>query len=167
MKIYGKSTGTIEVFLKLTVHFAPIAPALLYLKYHKLNIFFLSFRTQTVESARADAERVRLIGASEARAIEAVGRAEAEKMRMKASAYKQYGDAAIMALVLEALPQIAAEVAAPLAKTDEIVLLGGADKTTSEVNKLLGQLPPAVQALTGVDVTGALGKIPGATMKAA
>jgi len=124
-------------------------------------------RTQTVEAARADAERVRLIGASEARAIEAVGRAEAEKMRMKASAYKQYGDAAIMALVLEALPQIAAEVAAPLAKTDEIVLLGGADKTTSEVNKLLGQLPPAVQALTGVDVTGALGKIPGATMKAA
>ena len=125
------------------------------------------FRTQTVESARAEAERVRLIGASEARAIEAVGRAEAEKMRMKASAYKQYGDAAIMALVLEALPQIAAEVAAPLAKTDEIVLLGGADKTTSEVNKLLGQLPPAVAALTGVDVTGALGKIPGATMKAA
>merc|ERR1712045_291775 len=124
-------------------------------------------RTQTVEGARAEAERVRLIGASEARAIEAVGRAEAEKMRMKASAYKQYGDAAIMALVLEDLPQIAAEVAAPLAKTDEIVLLGGADKTTSEVNKLLGQLPPAVAALTGVDVTGALGKIPGATMKVA
>merc|ERR1719369_66191 len=121
-------------------------------------------RTQTVESARADAERVRLIGASEARAIEAVGRAEAEKMRMKASAYKQYGDAAIMALVLEALPQIAAEVAAPLAKTDEIVLLGGADKTTEEINKLVGTLPPAIQALTGVDLTGALGKIPGATM---
>ena len=50
--------------------------------------------------------------------------------------------------------QIAAEVAAPLAKTDEIVLLGGADRTTTEVNKLLGQLPPAVQALTGVDLTG-------------
>ena len=131
------------------------------------TLSIILFRTQTVESARAEAERVRLIGASEARAIEAVGRAEAEKMRMKASAYKQYGDAAIMALVLEALPQIAAEVAAPLAKTDEIVLLGGADKTTSEVNKLLGQLPPAVAALTGVDVTGALGKIPGATMKAA
>ena len=50
--------------------------------------------------------------------------------------------------------QIAAEVAAPLAKTDEIVLLGGADRTTTEVNKLLGQLPPAVQALTGVDLSG-------------
>ena len=38
--------------------------------------------------------------------MEAVGRAEAERMRMKASAYKQYGDAAIMSLVLEALPQV-------------------------------------------------------------
>lgn len=49
--------------------------------------------------------------------------------------------------------QIAAEVAAPLAKTDEIVLLGGEDKLTSEVTKLVSQLPPTVQALTGVDLT--------------
>ena len=64
------------------------------------------------------------------------------------------------------LLQIAAEVAAPLAKTDEIVLIGGADRTTTEVNKLLAQLPPAVQALTGVDLTGTLSKIPGAQVKA-
>merc|ERR1711937_873372 len=123
-------------------------------------------RTKVVETAKADGEKIKLIGGAEARAVEAVGRAEAEKMRMKASAYKQYGDAAIMSLVLDALPQIAAEVAAPLAKTDEIVLLGGSDRTTSEVNKLVSQLPPAISALTGVDLTGALGKIPGATIKA-
>merc|ERR1719309_1762782 len=121
-------------------------------------------RTKTVEAARADGEKIKLIGGAEAKAVEAVGRAEAESMRMKASAYKQYGDAAIMSLVLEALPQIAAEVAAPLAKTDEIVLIGGSDRTTEEINKLVGTLPPAIQALTGVDVTGALGKIPGAVM---
>merc|ERR1711992_392525 len=114
---------------------------------------------------RAEAERVRLIGASEARAIEAVGRAEAEKMRMRASAYKQYGDAAIMALVLEALPQIAAEVSAPLAKTDEIVMISGQDRTTQEVAKLCGTLPPAISALTGVNVSGMMGKLPGATVK--
>ncbi len=62
--------------------------------------------------------------------------------------------------------QIAAEVAAPLAKTDEIVLLGGTDRTTSEINRLISQLPPAVNALTGIDLTGVLGKIPGATIKA-
>merc|ERR1712179_292545 len=121
-------------------------------------------RTKTVEAARADGEKIRLIGGAEAKAVEAVGRAEAESMRMKASAYKQYGDAAIMSLVLEALPQIAAEVSAPLAKTDQIVLIGGGNNTTHEVNKLMGTLPPAIQALTGVDLTGALGKIPGATM---
>merc|ERR1719515_108648 len=121
-------------------------------------------RTRVVESAKADGEKIRLIGGAEARAVEAVGRAEAESMRMKASAYKQYGDAAVMSLVLEALPSIAAEVAAPLAKTDEIVLIGGNNNTTNEINKLVGTLPPAVQALTGVDITGALGKIPGATM---
>merc|ERR1719461_1184676 len=121
-------------------------------------------RTKVVESAKAEGEKIRLIGAADARAVEAVGRAEAESMRMKASAYKQYGDAAVMSLVLEALPSIAAEVAAPLAKTDEIVLIGGGNNTTNEINKLVGTLPPAVQALTGVDITGALGKIPGATM---
>merc|ERR1740116_59895 len=121
-------------------------------------------RTKTVESAKAEGEKIRLIGGAEAKAVEAVGRAEAERMRMKASAYKQYGDAAILSLVLEALPQIAAEVSAPLAKTDQIVLIGGGNNTTHELNKLMGTLPPAIQALTGVDLTGALGKIPGATM---
>merc|ERR1712198_355297 len=82
-------------------------------------------RTKVVESAKAEGEKIRLIGAADARAVEAVGRAEAESMRMKASAYKQYGDAAVMSLVLEALPSIAAEVAAPLSRTDEIVLIGG------------------------------------------
>merc|ERR1712126_744266 len=120
--------------------------------------------TKTVDAARAEGEKIRVIGAGEARATEAVGRAEAERMRMKASAYKQYGDAAILSLVLEALPQIAAEVSAPLAKTDQIVLSGGGNNTTHEVNKLMGTLPPAIQALTGVDLSGALGKIPGATM---
>merc|ERR1711923_80304 len=131
---------------------------------YKVQTVAEGMRTKTVESARAEGEKIKLTGGAEARAVEAVGRAEAESMRMKASAYKQYGDAAIMSLVLEALPQIAAEVAAPLAKTDEIVLIGGQDRTTDEVNKLVATLPPAIQALTGVDVTGALGKILGAVM---
>jgi len=121
-------------------------------------------RTKVVETAKAEGEKIKLIGGAEARAVEAVGKAEAEGMRLKAAAYKNYGDAAVMSLVLEALPSIAAEVAAPLAKTDEIVLIGGNNNTTNEINKLVGTLPPAIQALTGVDITGALGKIPGATM---
>jgi len=59
-----------------------------------------------VEAARADAEKIRLIGGAEASAIEAVGKAEAERMRLKASAYKQYGEAAMLSLVLESLPKV-------------------------------------------------------------
>lgn len=59
-----------------------------------------------VEKARADAEKIKLIGAAEATAIENVGRSEAEAMRLKAAAYKQYGEAAILSLVFEALPKV-------------------------------------------------------------
>ncbi|XP_074640229.1 flotillin-2-like [Tubulanus polymorphus] len=118
-------------------------------------------RTQTVETARAESEKIKLIGQSEAGAIEAVGKAEAERMRLKAAAYKQYGEAAVLNLVLDTLPKVAAEVAAPLAKTDQIVMIGD-DRTSAEVSKLISSLPPTVQALTGVDLSKVLSKIPGA-----
>jgi uncharacterized membrane protein YqiK len=63
-------------------------------------------RTKTIEEARAQAEATKMKGAAQAAVIQAIGRAEAEEMRMKAGAYKQYGDAAITALVLEALPKV-------------------------------------------------------------
>ncbi|XP_045465791.1 flotillin-2 isoform X1 [Harmonia axyridis] len=124
-------------------------------------------RTQTVQNAQADSERIKLVGQAEASAIGSVGKAEASRMKMKAAVYKQYGDAAIMSIVLEALPKIAAEVAAPLSKTDEIVLIGGPDSTTAEITRLVGQIPPAVNALTGVDLSKVLSRLPGATINPA
>ena len=47
-----------------------------------------------------------MVGVAEAAAIEAIGKAEAERMRQKAAAYKQYGDAAMMSLILESLPKV-------------------------------------------------------------
>ena len=49
-----------------------------------------------------------------------------------------------------------------MAKTDEIVLISGNDSTTGDVARLCGQLPPAIAALTGVDLSKVLSKIPGA-----
>lgn len=63
-------------------------------------------RTQTIAAATAEAERIKKIGMAEATAIEMVGKADAERMRMKAAVYKQYGDAAIMSIVLESLPKV-------------------------------------------------------------
>ncbi|CAL4189298.1 unnamed protein product [Meganyctiphanes norvegica] len=120
-------------------------------------------RTQTVEAAKAEAEKIKRIGEAEAYALEAVGKSEAGGMRMKAAAYKQFGEAAVMSLVLDKLPQIAAEIAAPLAKTDEIVILGNSSSVTNTLTQIAGELPTAIQALTGVDLSKVLGKIPGAS----
>jgi flotillin len=133
---------------------------------YKVQTLAEAAKTKKVLAAQADAERIKMIGAAEAAAIEAIGKAEAEKMRQKAAAYKQYGDAALMSLILEAMPKIAAEVAAPLEKTQEIVIISddknGGSNVSQEITKLLGSLPPQIQALTGVDLSKAIGQIPGA-----
>ncbi|EFA04907.2 Flotillin-2-like Protein [Tribolium castaneum] len=130
---------------------------------YKVQMIAEGKRTQTVQTAKAESERIKLLGTAEASAIAGIGKADAERMRQKAAVYKQFGDAAIMSLVIDALPKIAAEVSAPLAKTEEIVLIGGPDTTTAEITRLVGQIPPAVNALTGVNLSQVLGKIPGAT----
>ena len=102
-----------------------------------------------------------MVGAAEAAAIEAIGKAEAEMMRKKASAYKEYGDAAVMSLVLEAMPKLASEIAAPLGKTEEIVMIneGKPGGVATDVAKLIGALPPSLAGDT--DIRALLGKIPG------
>ncbi|XP_026314260.1 flotillin-2-like [Hyposmocoma kahamanoa] len=124
----------------------------------RLQTISQGMRTKKIEEAKADAERMKVIGLAEAAAIGDVGKADAERMLAKAKVYKEYGDAALMALVLEALPKIAAEVAAPLAKTDEILLVGDGG-ATGEVARLAGSIPPAVKMLTGLDMSAALRRL--------
>ena len=65
-------------------------------------------------------------------------------MELKAQAYKDYGNAAVMKLVLDAMPKLAAEVAAPLGCVDEIVIVGSGGRAggiTDETTKLLAELP--------------------------
>ncbi len=73
---------------------------------YKVEQIAQGMRTQTIEASRAQSQRTKMIGAADAYVIEAIGKAEAERMRMKAAAYKQYGDAAILSLTLEALPKV-------------------------------------------------------------
>ncbi|NXB88376.1 FLOT2 protein, partial [Vidua chalybeata] len=104
--------------------------------------------------AQAEAEKIRKIGEAEAFVIEAVGMAEAEGLKLKAEALQKYGEAAQLSLVLDALPEIAAKVSAPLSKVDEIVILNGEKGSTmSDVNRLLAEIPTSVRAITGVDLT--------------
>merc|ERR1712178_563379 len=129
----------------------------------KIELLADGERKAKVLVAEAEAQKIRLLGTAEAKAIEATGSAEAQAMQMKAEAMQAYGRQALVQMVLESLPALAAEVAAPLSKIDEIVLLGGNnDRTSTEIGKLLAEGPTVVQALTGVDISNVVKKIPGA-----
>ncbi len=77
--------------------------------------------------AEAEAEAVAMKGEAEAFAVEAKAKAEAEQMAKKADAWKEYEEAALVDMMLEKLPKVAAEVAAPLARTNKITMVADGD----------------------------------------
>ncbi|MBO5198382.1 MAG: flotillin family protein [Lachnospiraceae bacterium] len=115
--------------------------------------------------AEAEAEAIRIKGEAEAAAILARGAAEAETMEKKAEAYKLYNEAAVTQMIIEKLPDIATAVAAPLAKTDKIVIIDnggngeggkGAAKVTGYVTDIVSQLPETIEAMTGFNLMDAI-----------
>lgn len=115
----------------------------------------------------AEAQINKARGLAEAEVIEAQGRAEAEAKRQKADAWKDYTQAAIMELLLARLPEMAAAVAAPLAKTDKIVVIGGgegqgtgATRVTADITRTIAQMPEIIEALTGIDLVATLQALP-------
>ena len=75
-----------------------------------LKLIKCVIRFVRVKRSEAEADKIKMVGEADASSTLAIGSAEAEMMRLKADAYKQYGEAAKMSLVLECLPKIAAEV---------------------------------------------------------
>lgn len=126
-------------------------------------------RNRVIMEAEAEAEAIRLKGEAEAFAIEAKAKAEAEQMAKKADAFKEYRDAAMVDMVLETLPKLAAEIAAPLTQCNRVVMVSdgksdiGASKLTGEVLDIITKVPHVVTKLTGVNITNSL-KLAQATM---
>ncbi|MDO5794940.1 MAG: SPFH domain-containing protein [Turicibacter sp.] len=121
-------------------------------------------RYAIIKNAEAEAESIRIKGAAEAEATRIKGqalaeamKAEAEAMREKAEAYKQYGEAAIVQMIVEKLPEISKNISAPLAQTDKMVIIdngggSGAAKVTQNVTKMISEVPEVVESLTGINL---------------
>ena len=114
----------------------------------RIKMIAEGMKKKALAEAEGEANTIKLIGKAEATIDEAIGNAEAEGMRVKADAYKQYGEAALVAMVLENLPNIAYEVARPLAKTKDIVLIGSGGNT-GHLSSLVAGLPRSMTALAG------------------
>lgn len=119
-------------------------------------------RTRTIMEAEAEAEAIKIKGEAEAYAIEARAKAEAEQMAKKADAWKDYQDAAMIDMVLETLPKIAAEISAPLTNARKVTMVSsgkgevGALKLTNEVMSIMEKLPSVVENLTGINIAKSL-----------
>ncbi|MFI6861365.1 flotillin family protein [Streptomyces sp. NPDC050421] len=116
-------------------------------------------------SALADA--VRIEGESEAAAIAARGSAEAEAMQKKADAFAQYGDAAVLQMLVEVLPQVVAKAAEPLSAIDKLTVIStdGASQLSRTVTDNVAQGMELLSSTTGVDLAALLRNLKGANAK--
>jgi flotillin len=114
----------------------------------------------------ADADVIKATGTSEADVIALKGGAEAEAMRKRADSFKEYNQAAVLQILLAALPEIAKAVSEPLSKTDRITLVStggdgaGASKLTGDVAKIMAEMPAVVESLSGIDIRRLIDAIP-------
>jgi len=114
----------------------------------------------------AEAEANKARGLAEAAIIEAQGAATAEAMKLKAESYKEYNQAAVMEMIIRAMPEIAAKISEPLSKLDRMVIInsgesgGGASKLTGDVTQIISQLPPILESLTGMSFEKLMEQVP-------
>ena len=88
-------------------------------------------------------------------------------MAMKAAAFHQYNQAAILDKLLTGFPEVVRAMAEPLAKVDKITIVStgdgamGADKITTDMAKMVAQVPALFETLAGVKIGDLMGKVPG------
>lgn len=106
-----------------------------------------------------EAEGIKAKGEAEAAAIQAKGLAEAEAMEKKADAMKKYGQAAMMEMIVQALPEMAKAIAEPLAAIDKVTIIDSGNGDTgvtsmgSYVPAVLAKTIESVKETTGLDIT--------------
>ena len=110
-----------------------------------------------------EAAGITAVGIAEAEAIKAKAIAEAEGIDRKAEAMKKYGEAAVIEMVMNALPEIAKNVAEPLSKVDKITMYGDGNNTKllSDIVNGTTQVTEGISSGLGLDIkallAGALG----------
>ncbi len=114
----------------------------------------------------AEAEVAKARGLAEAESRKAQGLAEALAMEKKAEAWQRYNEAAVLQLLAPILPEIARAVAEPLSRIDRITMVstgsdgqGQVSAVTNEVARVIAQVPPVIESLTGFKLEQLLSKV--------
>ncbi|HWW88124.1 MAG TPA: SPFH domain-containing protein [Vicinamibacterales bacterium] len=123
-------------------------------------------RTRLQVEAEGQASATRAKGEAEADIIFRKGEAEAKAMNVKAEAYQEYNQAAVVDKLITSLPEVVAALATPLSKVDKITVVStgngdaaGAYKITGDVTKMAAQVPALFEALSGMDLKQLLSNV--------
>jgi flotillin len=116
-----------------------------------------------------EAAGIKAKGEAEAAAIQAKAEAEAEGLMKKAEAMKQYGEAAMADMQMEAikiyfeqLPAIAEAVGKGYTNVDKIVMLGGeSSKLSGDIINNVTQVSEGLSAGLGIDLKSMLAGVLG------
>ena len=99
----------------------------------------------------AEAYKIQKAGEAEAIAIERKGVAEAEAMQKKADAYKQYGQAAILDMMVHILPEVTKNAAEPISAIKNMNVYGTSGQDAAGIS---GAVPAVIKQSFDVQVTG-------------
>jgi flotillin len=123
-------------------------------------------RQRMMSEAEGRAAATRAQGEAEAEIIFKKGDAEARAMNVKAEAFQEYNQAAVVDKLITGLPEIVRALAEPLSKVDKITVVStgngdaaGAYKITGDVTKIAAQVPALFEALSGMQMSELLGKV--------
>jgi flotillin len=104
--------------------------------------------------AEAEARHVQLAGEAEACIVLTKGRAEAEALALKAEAYQQFNQAAVLQTILENLPEIVRAAAEPMSNIGQLTVLStdGATDLVKTTTETVAQATETIKGLTGIDL---------------
>ena len=116
--------------------------------------------------AEGHAAATRMQGEADADIIFRKGDAEARAMNVKAEAFQEYNQAAVVDKLLTGLPEIVRALAAPLSQIDKVTIVStgngdaaGAYKLTGDMTKIAAQVPALFEALSGMQMSELLSKV--------
>jgi flotillin len=123
-------------------------------------------RQRLISEAEGHASSIRAQGEAEAEIIFKKGDAEARAMNVKAAAYQEYNQAAVVDKLITGLPEIVRAMATPLANVDKITIVStgngdasGMNKITGDMTKMAAQVPALFEALSGMQWSDLMGKV--------
>ncbi len=115
--------------------------------------------------AEGQAAATRAQGEAEAEIILKKGEAEAKAMNVKAEAYQEWNQVAVVDKLLTGLPEVVRALAAPLANVDRITVVStggdaaGLNKITGDLTKMAAQIPALFETLSGMKMEDLLGRV--------